>query len=122
LAALVSASMVMREALARATASRPRPLPRPTCSEISAIACINWSDNWPAAWFMAREPSAARAVSSKAARTASSAASMSSALNCRVEAPTTIGWMPPSVATSTWRARLDKLTRRDACQVRSRSL
>ena len=51
---------------------------------------------------MAREPSAALAVSSKAARTASSAASISSALICKVEAPATIGWMPPSVATSTW--------------------
>jgi HAMP domain-containing protein len=42
---MLSASIVMREASARITASRPRPLPRRTCSAISPIACITWSDN-----------------------------------------------------------------------------
>ena len=121
-AAPASALMLSRELAARATASRLAADPRSTCMAIAPIAPTICSENLVASRFIAREPSAAPAASSDALRTVSRAARMSSALPRSTSEPSTIVWMPASVAHSSSLDIFARLTRRAACLLRSTSM
>ncbi len=121
-AAVARALMISRELSARCTASRLAIDPRPTCWSIAVMAAMICSENLVLSWLMARELSAARAVSSDAARTVSSALRMSSAFARSPTDPSRIERMPISVALSSSLAMFDRLVRRAVRRLRPTSI